>query len=161
MDKKGTGVYKWDGESKLVGGHAVVIVGWGTLNGEDYWIIQNSWGTKSGRAGFFYIRRGTNECHIEENSFGIIPQVPGVSDIPIDNEIIHVDDEFLKNVWKIDYQTGYKKSIIENHELNGAYPRLDMKPYFKAYNFKNFVAGKVTDTRNVIRYGTALEFCFY
>lgn len=50
--------------------HAVRIIGWGEekLNNENvkYWIVSNSWGTWWGEDGFFRIRRGTNECLIED-----------------------------------------------------------------------------------------------
>ena len=48
------------------GGHAVRIIGWGTENGEDYWLIANSHGTGFKEGGFFKMRRGINECNIEE-----------------------------------------------------------------------------------------------
>ena len=48
------------------GGHAVRIIGWGTENGEDYWLIANSHGTDFKEGGFFKMRRGINECNIEE-----------------------------------------------------------------------------------------------
>ncbi|CAI5972799.1 unnamed protein product [Closterium sp. NIES-64] len=52
----------------MVGGHAVKLVGWGTTDdGVDYWIIANSWNRSWGEDGFFRIRRGTNECGIEED----------------------------------------------------------------------------------------------
>ena len=37
-------VYTYDGRSEFLGGHAVVIVGYGFLDGKYYWLIQNSWG---------------------------------------------------------------------------------------------------------------------
>lgn len=61
-----SGVYHYT-SGKLVGGHAVKIIGWGVENGVDYWLIANSWGTSFGEKGFFKIRRGTNECQIEGN----------------------------------------------------------------------------------------------
>lgn len=49
------------------GGHAVMMVGWGTdkETGQDYWLLQNSWSEKWGDKGRFKIKRGVDECGIE------------------------------------------------------------------------------------------------
>lgn len=47
------------------GGHAVKLMGWGTEDGTDYWLVANSWSTSWGLDGFFKIKRGVNECKIE------------------------------------------------------------------------------------------------
>merc|ERR1712137_79324 len=51
--------------SKALGGHAIKLLGWGTENGEDYWLVANSWNEMWGDHGTFKIRRGNNECGIE------------------------------------------------------------------------------------------------
>ncbi|VDL68041.1 unnamed protein product [Nippostrongylus brasiliensis] len=50
---------------KMLGGHAVKMIGWGTENGTPYWICSNSWNSDWGENGFFRIIRGLDECGIE------------------------------------------------------------------------------------------------
>lgn len=40
---------------RLLGGHSSLLVGWKYIDGESYWINQNSWGTDVGDNGFFYL----------------------------------------------------------------------------------------------------------
>lgn len=44
--------------------HAIVIVGYGRENGQDYWLIKNSWNTDWGINGYGKYKRGTNACSI-------------------------------------------------------------------------------------------------
>jgi len=62
-----TGVYKHVSGAEL-GGHAIKIMGWGTENGTDYWLVMNSWNSDWGDKGTFKIARGTNECGIEADA---------------------------------------------------------------------------------------------
>jgi cathepsin B len=53
--------------SKMLGGHAVTLVGYGELDGQKYWKIKNSWNEMWGNGGHFLIVRGSNECGIESS----------------------------------------------------------------------------------------------
>ena len=60
--KSGVYVHKTGG---AVGGHAIKIIGYGTENGQDYWLCANSWNDSWGDNGYFKILKGVNECGIE------------------------------------------------------------------------------------------------
>jgi cathepsin B len=67
-----SGVYKHTTGTEE-GGHAVKILGWGVENGEDYWLVANSWSTSWGMDGYFKILKGVNECGIESQIVAGLP----------------------------------------------------------------------------------------
>ncbi|CAK8544487.1 unnamed protein product [Lathyrus sativus] len=86
-----SGVYKHITGSAL-GGHAVKLIGWGTSDeGEDYWLIANQWNTNWGDNGYFKIKRGTNECGIEEDVTAGLPSpknvIREVADMDVDTAV--------------------------------------------------------------------------
>jgi cathepsin B len=60
-----SGIYSHT-SGRLAGYHAVKMVGYGVDGAVPYWIVQNSWGTSWGDKGFFKIKRGGDECGIEQ-----------------------------------------------------------------------------------------------
>jgi cathepsin H len=70
-----SGVYRADncGTTTLDVNHAVLLTGFGTENGANFWNIKNSWGATWGLAGYFKIERGTNMCALAQcNSYPLI-----------------------------------------------------------------------------------------
>ena len=57
-----SGIWTKHSEFKYI--HAVVVVGYGTENGIDYWLLKNSWGKNWGMDGFFKIQRGVKMLSI-------------------------------------------------------------------------------------------------
>lgn len=64
-----SGIYHYVSGSRE-GGHAVRMVGWGVENGVKYWKVANSWNPYWGEKGHFRIKRGNNECGIEDEVTG-------------------------------------------------------------------------------------------
>jgi len=60
---------------QYLGGHSVKMIGYGTQNSTDYWLVQNSWTTTWGDEGYFMILRGKDECGIEDGVCAGMPKI--------------------------------------------------------------------------------------
>merc|ERR1719266_2471713 len=64
--------------------HAVTVVGYGTANGVDYWLIKNSWGSSWGEKGYIRLKRGVGMCGIGSDlAFPSCEKVSGATSAPL------------------------------------------------------------------------------
>ncbi|XP_005175655.2 procathepsin L [Musca domestica] len=67
------GIYSDEECNKGEVNHSVLVVGYGSENGQDYWIVKNSWDKAWGEEGYFRLPRGKNFCGIAmECSYPIV-----------------------------------------------------------------------------------------
>ena len=141
----GSGVYEYDKKSEKIGGHAIVIMGWGEQNGKKYWLVRNSWGEDWGDKGYFKILRGVNHFEIEENVFVGFPNVPGIR-LYIDYPILFQEEDYVSKYLYNIHDTGYKNTTYEQIALGKIKNIQDINYLYdikKFPDFSNFAAGIV------------------
>jgi len=73
LDDYTGGIYCDDsGDMEIV--HDISIIGYGEEDGQNYWLVRNSWGTHWGEDGFFRVCRGTNNIAIESDCAWATPK---------------------------------------------------------------------------------------
>lgn len=150
----GKGIYRWDKKTASLGGHAVVLIGWGEENEEKYWVVRNSWGDNWGENGYFKIIRGENECEIEENVFVGFPDIPGIRkyiDYPI---LFQIEDFIYKNLFYV-HDNGIKETTYEKLVLGTiSQSELTLAPFLydvqHVPNFSSFISANVNNSNNII-----------
>ena len=140
-------VYTYDGVSENLGGHAIVIVGYGILNGKYYWLIQNSWGEWACDNGFVKVEFG--QIGVESVAFSepyIHKEVDNPINIPIEYKYFDEDCtlEVTTNAsldsWKNTLDIGFKNTRTNKH-FNYQCSSVDLLEgkknicYFEYYNF--------------------------
>merc|ERR1719440_742217 len=62
--------------------HGVLLVGYGTLGGQDYWKVKNSWGTSWGKEGYILLKRGSGSGNAGQCGLASQPSYPAIGKAP-------------------------------------------------------------------------------
>ncbi len=155
-------VYFWDGKGGPIGGHAICLVGWGEEKGLKFWWARNTWGKEWGIQGYFRMKRGVNECQMEENVITGIPDFFYPNDhVVLDDTNAYLETEELKKE-RLKINTLSKQSSGGIDPENGYSYRVKLyKPWIDFSrpiklsdlpDFKSFIAGKVNVGNSWRRY---------
>jgi C1A family cysteine protease len=111
-DYKG-GVYAGCTDPNAKTDHAILVVGYGTENEDDYWLIKNSWSTRWGDQGFMKLKRGVGMCGIGGNVVTVsCDSVSGPTDAPMTTEKPCID--VYSNCADLAKTSCYKSSTAES-----------------------------------------------
>nr|CAH7727997.1 unnamed protein product [Callosobruchus chinensis] len=85
--------------------HAVLLVGYGSEGGVDYWIAKNSWGPTWGEEGFFRLKKGENTCGVKKMKLLLVAVLVLVADA------LSVKEEWQQ--FKLDHGKTYRSLVEE------------------------------------------------
>jgi len=95
------GVYQVpEGVSRFQGGHALTVIGWGKdkESGQEYWIVENTWGPEWGINGYAHIAIGQKQLYLDEFTVAISPKFEKTAE----DEVTEKDEKKVDDVLDLD-----------------------------------------------------------
>jgi hypothetical protein len=179
----GKGIYTGPSpNSKIIGGHSLVLLGWGKDDKiGKYWNVYSCW-DDFGELGMCKIKMGIPQCKIEYNVIGFIPRIPNNIFISSKSILMKYSNPSLKQPY-IDPLTFYTKEtskLLEMKILVNNYKTYDIIPLIENKNklipSEEFIAANIryystnekisskyrkTIKYNLLELGTLIILCVF
>nr|CAD7454114.1 unnamed protein product [Timema tahoe] len=140
--------------------HAMLVVGYGTENGQDYWLIKNSWGPDWGINGYMTIvRNSDNQCGVaSETSYPVMKIFLILATLLVAAQAISFFDLVMEEwtTYKLEHEKQYESATEEKFRL-----KIFMENRNKiAKHNARFEKGEVTYKVGMNKYGDMLHHEF-
>ena len=171
-------IYRYDNKSDFIGGHVVVIVGYGFMDNKFYWQIQNSWGPNACDKGFIKIEFGQigienvafSEPYLEEEgkepyeiklkykkmegNCNIEISLEDVTDIEKWENSLEINFESEDKKTNFNYQCGILNSVKVDKKLVCYYEYMN---WLRPKNYFNYKGFKSLGKDNTFNLGTSVS----
>ena len=171
-------IYRYDNKSDFIGGHVVVIVGYGFMDNKFYWQIQNSWGPNACDKGFIKIEFGQigienvafSEPYLEEEGkepyeiklkykkmegyCNIEISLEDVTDIEKWENSLEINFESEDKKTNFNYQCGILNSVKVDKKLVCYYEYMN---WLRPQNYFNYKGFKSLGKDNTFNLGTSVS----
>jgi len=137
-------------DSKVIGGHSMVIMGWGKdpVLGE-YWLINSCW-NDFGELGVTRIKCGIEKCFLEKNVVGFVPEIPNAVLYAANEKITYSSPYLSKRVSLDNPLTFYSpdtKKLLDFGILVNEYGKSEVTPLIKSISnlpkLENYIAADI------------------
>merc|ERR1712088_254168 len=125
--------------------HAVVVMGYGTENGVDYWLVKNSWSKRWGDKGYIKIQRGVGMCGIGK-SHVVLTCEQGDEPAPEPEETQEIQSPNYPNVYPHNLDETWNLTVAAGQNIRLTFESFNLESHSNcSYDYVQISDGKVEE----------------
>jgi len=125
--------------------HAVVVVGYGTENGVDYWLVKNSWSKRWGDNGYIKIQRGVGMCGIGK-SHVVLTCEQGDEPVPEPEETHEIQSPNYPNVYPHNLDETWNLEVAAGQNIRLTFESFNLESHSNcSYDYVQISDGMVEE----------------